>query len=43
MINIEGLIKICENAGNKIMEIYESADISKMEIELKLVNIHPLG
>ena len=33
MINIEDLIKICENAGNKIMDIYESADISKMEIE----------
>jgi len=35
MININDLIKICENAGNKIMEIYESADISKMEIEYK--------
>ena len=35
MINIEDLIKICENAGNKIMDIYESADISKMEIEYK--------
>ena len=35
MINIEDLIKICENAGNKIMDIYESTDISKMEIEYK--------
>ena len=35
MINAEDLIKICKAAGDEIMKIYNSSDISKMEIEYK--------
>ena len=35
MINVEDLIKICKAAGDEIMKIYNTSDISKMEIEYK--------
>ena len=38
MISMEELVDICRIAGDKIMEIYKSSNISKMEIEYKSDN-----